>query len=441
MSQADVKLIIHNALLYNTVDSTHGKAALKLRNGIEPLLAKVRTLNDPDSELYRKYRRYLDTIDDAYIDSLMSFDYPLPQDLPNIVSTPTADQIAIAPDMAPSLLPRDGIPDILSSLAGPSSLVPSMPARPSEASLHSAAGFKAPRDILSSLGIIRESAGPSATELKAAEKAARMAEREAAKEAIREKKREQNRAYRARAREKKQAEKAAREREAIIAAGGDPDALRPAPLEPAMLSRAPILEQASSHAPTASTMPSLPDVQDGAEVNAVPATSTPKLEVDEQNPFRSPSLPAMAVPPSHQPPAAQPSSSTSTVLDAFPNMHTAVPRINSWGAAIDRIQPPNDHEANLLFNEGWILPEGSKRRRASSANTESSGPANRPRTCEFLSCHELNVPLTCLPMYRSLSDRPISLTYVCTRFTACFRPYTLRTFANATRVIEQSRLV
>lgn len=52
--------------------------------------------------------------------------------------------------------------------------------------------------------------------------------------------------------------------------------------------------------------------------------------------------------------------------------------INEWGMEVDREDVTN-HDSFLLFNSGWVLPEGSTRRRARSAFAESASTAPGPR--------------------------------------------------------------
>lgn len=272
-------------------------------------------------------------------------------------------------------------------------------ARPAD--IHSAPGFRAPRHLGSPFGFGLEEPAPVAGPSNAIKPRASTSNRKAPKLTAageKEKKREQNRAWRARRKARLAAEKAARERAAIIAAGRDPDAIAAqaagAVDGPDQVYGMQVDDPVLSHSVQTMQVPN--------EVLA----STPKVEAEEPHLLRSPSMPTREATSLDAATVPEVSSSSTSVTaprtsssvnvappravvasgsrDRSPSFQNGVPRINGWGAAIDRVEPPNDHEANLLFNEGWILPEGSKRRRASSANTEASGPVLKSRKGEYL---------------------------------------------------------
>lgn len=403
--QADVKLVIHNALIYNTVDSLHGKAALKLRSAVAPLLAKLEEFDDPNSEIRQKHRRYLDAIDDSYIDALMSIDYPAPEDLPAALATTAPLEVPVNVDSdTTSQLPRAGIPEILSSASSVLQAVQSLGKRKrSEDNLDAAPGFRAPNLFSSSFGFYDNNApqaGPSGTSGESEKE-----RKKSARALALEKKRQQNREYRARVRAKKLAEKAQQDREAIIAAGGDPDAIQEF-IAPSIVNHAsapnslpepsafmgPIDQDALSGIPSesdanplyASAEPTGQDTsndQGAAAWESEPMLSVPKAEIEESAGIASPSLSAAV--PSGSDSLGPGDREAPLAPDLLVHDSLETPRLNEWGAAIDRVEPPTDYEANLLFNDGWILPAGSKRRRASSANTETSGPILKGRKGEY----------------------------------------------------------
>lgn len=332
----------------------------------------------------------------------MSLEYPL-EDLPPVQPGFSSTTDVTAPQtIDTSLLPRNGIPEIQIAIAGPSSVRPLHPyegARPAD--MHSAPGFRAPRLLESPFGFgLEEPAAPVAGPSNAIKPRASTSNRKAPRLTAageKEKKKEQNRAWRARRKARLAAEKAARDRAAIIAAGGDPDVIA--------VQAAGVADEPSEASSMQVDDPVLPQSVQTTQVPSEVPASIPKVEAEEPHLLRSPSMPireapsldAVAVPEALlSTSAAAPHTSSSVIVappeaavasgsrDRSASFQNGVPRINGWGAAIDRVEPPNDHEANLLFNEGWILPQGSKRRRASSANTEASGPVLKSRKGEYL---------------------------------------------------------
>ena len=376
-------MVTNNALIYNTPDSLHGKAAIKLRNGIAPLLAKLGEFDDPSSEIHQKHRRYLDAIDDEYIDNLMKIDYPVPETLPAAFSTGQVPTTLNGTDTALWAHAEASIvPGFATSAPQPDQTLGKRK-RSDEDSITSGIS-KAPLFFPHTLNFgdylsAPLQAGPSGTSGQT-EKQTAKERKQAARELELAKKRQQGAEYRARKRAKKLAEKQQAEREAIIAAGGDPDAVIQAPsLSQGEASSIPGNSDAIGiHNTTASTSEPLASNDQGT----LAATSTEALDQPkaEDEDYGTSTLPLET---DNIDPIATTTESATYALPSAEDQilaeHSGPPRVNEWGAAIDRVEPPNDHEAILLFNEGWILPAGSKRRRASSANTDVSGPAIKGR--------------------------------------------------------------
>lgn len=380
-------MVIRNALVYNTPDSLHGKAAIKLRDGIAPLMAKLSEFDDPRSEIHQKHRRYLDAIDDDYIDNLMRIDYPALENLP--VTYSNGEVSTAGNGLDNTLCTHAGTTTMPSFASSATQPVQNLGKRKrSDEDVDSSALFKAPllfphtfnfgnyQSVSSQAG--PSQAGPSGTSSQT-DKQTTKERKQAARAAELAKKRQQGAEYRARKRARKLAEKQQAEREAIIAAGGDPDAVAAAPSLPLEVLGNPVGPETIDARNAASISEPMAS-NDQAMLASTETADPPKVEEED-----------------HGTPTVSPETdntySTATVVEsatpALPSAeeqvfteHSGPPRVNEWGAAIDRVEPPNDHEAILLFNEGWILPAGSKRRRASSANTEISGPVMKGRKGE-----------------------------------------------------------
>lgn len=399
-----MNLIIYNALLYNTPDSLHGKAAIRLRNGVAPLLAKLDQFDDPNSEIHQKHRRYLDTIDDTYIDNLFRVDYPAPTEHPGPLAGPAQCSVN---GIDAALFPRAGVPEILSSADVRAASTNSLGKRKrDEETLDTAAGFRAPK-IFTSISELSNhfasssQAGPSGTAGQADKPP-----RKSAKVLALEKRRQQNRDYRARVKARKLAEKARIEQEALIAAGSNPDTMASDFEQPQTehLNDTSTIDIVPAEIAENAEMPTSHDQSSSLQLASL-EPALPKVEDDEQEPTVSQA-------------GQEAVSSVSTVEQlnetaSLGEMHPivqsiATPRVNEWGAAIDRVEPPNDHEANLLFNEGWILPAGTKRRRASSANTEISGPIVKGRKGESLHIRRCGHQISCCLSSASLPASSVS---------------------------------
>lgn len=74
--QTDVKLVFSNALLYNKVDTNHGKAALRARELTAPLLKELVALDQPDSQLYRMFRSSTTFMNEDVVPNMFKLWYP-----------------------------------------------------------------------------------------------------------------------------------------------------------------------------------------------------------------------------------------------------------------------------------------------------------------------------------------------------------------------------
>ena len=96
-SQEDVNLVMENALTYNSLESSYGRAAAKLRITVQPVLRALDVLDDRGSTTYNLHQALLGLLDARTIKEMCRIDYPIPPKppapVPADVQTPGTETI------------------------------------------------------------------------------------------------------------------------------------------------------------------------------------------------------------------------------------------------------------------------------------------------------------------------------------------------------------
>lgn len=375
---------------------------------MDPILQSLSEFDDPHSEVHKKHRRYLDLLDADWLKNLMKLNYPLPDASEAIAPVPTEEDLMR--ELSTAALPRDGIPDVLTG--GQKKPV----FKKGKKRKSYPAGFK-------SLAVTSASGGVSLPE--GFDQMTPQQQKMAIREASLAKRRAEGKIYREKRRARILAQKEEALRIALPTSGGRRGAPDP---EPVASTSAMTLDNESQSALAISESTSyiqnlIPkpestaDLQDTATytTSEMPSVSVPSGNIqdvpqtlihDDRNvqaitsqiapgdlpdagsivgtdPDTKVETPALALFPSETSdttidtgePISEVNSEgrqrTSSGL-ATVNPPLLGPIVSEWGASVIRTDVPSDHESNLLFNTGWILPDGQKRRRSTSARTDDT---------------------------------------------------------------------
>ena len=125
----------------------------------------------------------------------------------------------------------------------------------------------------------------------------------------------------------------------------------------------------------------------GAKERDIPAPTIEALAETIAS-LQQPSLEEAAATGNDITPAAAAAAAAGTAVDGPPTF--AIDQsINEWGMEVDREQVSH-HDSFLLFNSGWVLPEGSTRRRAKSAFADPAPRYSKPSK-QFLRDQDVSV--------------------------------------------------
>lgn len=361
--QSDVRLVISNALLYNPAETPHAKAALKLRNNVEPILGSLNGLNERGNLTHDLHQEVVHLLDEETLTDMFRLFYPKPE-TPTPVSTVQAESAV------------EGQQD---SLQAPMAIEPT----PTQAQAQASSSTKI-RIFQSNKRKANEIAGASVNG-DAASRPTPKTEKE--------RKREENARYGVKKKAKLLEDKAAAERATAMAVGkaqvaaegpsqppDDPRQTAPAQgvsteAGPADPSAPPPIQQVETFVAVANGTESVEQAVRDAEKATLEATAADQALEEALDAAQQDAggfgpedvIAAREVAAEAAQKATEAEAKAVRVTDASKD-HI----INEWGAQVDDREQVTDHDSYLLFNSGWILAEGSKRRRRSASKPSIS---------------------------------------------------------------------